>query len=271
MQFIVPPSVSQNIARAKSLLARGEAVRALSALLAAIELLESVQVVGRARSGTEIALHECVDACNHNPVIKKLIQGLARSDKAVIAYKPGEEKKLAGVLTLIRKALTEAEAAKEREAEDALRRQRENLFEEAQKCFRAKEAPKARALLRRLGDEFGSEPGVLASIGRMLMEADFLPDAVPYLEQAIADFPRDSGPYSELANVYLALREFAKAEKLYLAAIREFGAHPRTLTNLGKLYISWNKRDKAFDVLNQAMRLDPDNAETAELFAKVNR
>ena len=271
MQFVVPPSVSQNIARAKSLLGRGEAVRALGALLTAIDLFESAGVVGRARSGTEIALYECVDTCNHNPVIKKLIREIAKSDKAVIAYKPGEEKKLAAVLTLIRKALTEAEAAKAREAEDSHRQRREGLFEEAQKCFQANEAPKARALLRRLGDEFGSEPGILASIGHTLSEAGFLPDAVPYFEQAIADFPRDSGPYSELTNGYLALKEYEKAEKLYLAAIREFGAHPRTLTNLGKLYVTWNKRDKAFEVLNQAIRLDPDNEETQELLAKVNR
>ena len=271
MQFVVPPSVSQNMARAKSLLGRGAIVRALSALLTAIDLFESAQIVGRARSGTEIVLRECVDACNNNTTIKRLIQEIAKSDKAAIAYTPGEEKKLVAVLSLIRKALTEAEAAKEREAEESLQQRRDGLFEEARKNFQAGEAPKARALLRRLGEEFGSERGVLASIGSTLIEAGFLPDAVLYLEQAIVDFPRDSKPYSELANGYLTLKEYEKAEKLYLSAIREFGTHPRTLTNLGSLYLTWNKRDKAFETLKQAARLDPDNEEIQELLAKANR
>ncbi len=271
MQFVVPPSVSQNMARAKSLLGRGESGRARSAWRTAIVLFETAQVVGRARSGTEIALRECVDAYNHNAVIKKLVQEIAKSDKAVIAYTPGEEEKLAGVLTLIRKALTEAEAAKEREAEDSHRQRRETLFEDARRNLEAGEAPKARALLRRLGDEFGSEPGILASIGATLIDAGFLPDAIPYLERAVADFPRDSGPYAELANGYITLKEYEKAELLYRSAIKEFGAHPRTLTHLGKLYIVWNKRDKAFDVLNKAARMDPNNEEIQNLFAMVSR
>ena len=271
MQLTVPPTVAQNMARTKSLLARNEPVRALESLLSAIHTFESAEVMGRARSGVEISLRECVDACNNHKEIRRLIQTLAKSDKAAIAYTPGEEPKLAGVLRLIHKALAESKnAAQQAAAEEALA-QKQAQFDAARQAIRNGETPKGRALLRRLSEEYGAEPGVLASIGTILIEANFLLDAVPYLEQAIADFPRESGAYAALSSCYMSLRELDKAEKLYLAAIREFGAHPRTLTNLGKLYVEWNKRDKAFEVLQQVLRLEPDNEEAAALFAKVDR
>lgn len=271
MQLTVPPSVMQNIARVKSLLTRDEPIRAIDALLTAIQTFESAQVLGRARSGTEVAIQECVDACNGQAQIRKLLRELARSDKAAIVYVSGEEAKLAGVLRLIRKALAEAEAVKEREAQEAHESRKEGIIADASAAFRAGEAPKGRAILRRLGDDFGAEPGVFTTIAAMLTEAGFILDAVPYLEAAIEAFPRTSEPYGKLASSYMELREFGKAEKVYLAAIREFGAHPKTLTNLGKAYIAWNRRDKASVVLRQAARQAPEDKELAELLAKVDR
>ncbi|SBV95597.1 putative Tetratricopeptide repeat family protein [uncultured delta proteobacterium] len=271
MQLTVPPTVAQNFARAKSLLGRNEPVRALEALVSAINTFEAAEVLGRARAGVEFSIQECVDACNNHKDIRGLIRKIARSDTAAIVYVPGEEAKLVAVLGLIRKALTEAENAGQKAAEEEARTRKEAQFAAAHNAIRNGETPKGRALLRRLGEEYGSEPGALAAIGSILVEANFPHDAVPYLEQAIAAFPRESRAYAMLASCYLDLRELEKAEKLYLAAIKEFGAHPKTLTNLGKLYIQWNKKDKAFDVLRQAVRLDPDNAEIAELYAKVDR
>lgn len=271
MQLTVPPTVTQNLARVKSLVARGEPVRAIDALLAAIHTFDSAQVLGRARSGVEIAIHECVDICNNQEQVHALLRELAGSDKAAIVYTPGEEGKLANVLRLIRKALDEAEVARDRAAEEALQARREEAFAAAGAAFRAGEAPKGRALLHRISEEFGTQRGVLEAAADLMIEAGFMPDALPYLEGAIEAFPRDSGPYSKLATGYMALREFEKAEKLYRTAIKEFGAHPKTLLNLGKVYIAWNKKDKAFEVLQQAVRQEPDNEEAKELFAKVDR
>ena len=271
MQLTVPPSVMQNLARVKNLLGRGEVVRALDAFLAAINLFEEAQIVGRARAGVEIGFHECVDLCNRNTQIQKLIKMVAKSETAAIAYAAGQENQLAAVLRILRKGLNEAETAKERAAEEEIEQRREAMFAKAMDYFKEGEAPKGRGMLRKIGDEFGEEPGILYRVGHILVEANFMPDAIPYFEQAVADFPRDSAPYAELAACYLTLREFEKAERLYMTVVKTFGAHPRTLTNLGRLYITWNKRDKAFEVLQKAVRQDPDNKEAAELFAKVDR
>ncbi len=62
MQLTVPPSVTQNFARAKSLLGRNEPVRALEAFISAINAFEAAQIVGRARAGVAFAVNAVLDA-----------------------------------------------------------------------------------------------------------------------------------------------------------------------------------------------------------------
>ena len=271
MQLTVPPSVSQDIARAKKLLERNEAVRALDSLILGLNGFEAAHVLGRARTGVEFSIRECVEACNGDKNIRGVIRHFAKSEKASITYTPGEEGKLVGILGLLRKALVEAGSAAQRAEEEKTRQRRDTQITTAWKAMRNGELPKGRALLRKTGEEFGSELEVLTMIGDILIEFDFLLDAVPYLEQAIANFPRNGKAYGTLASCYITLREYEKAEKLYRAAIKEFGTHPKTMLNLGKLYLQWNKKENALEVLQQVLRREPDNKEAAELFAQLDR
>lgn len=270
-QLTAPPFVTQNIARAKSLIRRDEPVRALDALLAALGAFEPSAIVGKARSVVEITLYECVAELNAHARIQSLIREISGSDKTAIAYKPGSEDTLAAVLRIVRKALVEAEAAAVKAVGEQAERRKQDLLERGKACLAAGEGPRGKAMLRRLSEEFGTEPGILEEIGGLFIEAGYRDDAVEFLEQAVELFPRSGNAYAALADCYWELREYEKGETLYLDAIKEFGAHPRTLVNLGRLYIAWNKRDKAFDVLNKAVRKDPDNKEARELFAKVDR
>lgn len=270
-QLAVPASVAQNIARSKSLVKRNEPARAIEALLCALSAFEPQKIVGKARSVAEIHIHEAVTELNGHPKIKALIQEVAKSSKAAIAYGPGGESQLTTVLNILLKALTEAEMAKAKAEEEALDSRRKALIDKAGEHMAAKEYPRGKAVLRKLGEEFGNEPGMYAYIGSVLSKADLREDAVEFLEMAVEAFPRAPEAYGELVACYLALREFEKAEKAYMAVIKEFGQHPKTLVNLGKLYIAWNKKDKAFEILNKAVRMDPGNEEAAELFAKVDR
>lgn len=270
-QLSVSPVVSQNIARAKSLIKRNEPERALEAILSALTLFEADKVVGKARSVVEINLHECVLELNANGKVKKLIQEISHSASASIPYKPGEENRLAGVLTIIHKALVESQAKSAHDAEEEERIRKEALFTKAGEFISEGDLPRGRATLRKIAEEYGAEPGILARVGTLLAEANFPDDAIEYLAQAVEAFPNAPEPYSHLVNCYLALKEYAKAETTYMNVIKTFGKHPRTLINLGKLYIAWNKRDKAFEVLNQAVKLAPADKEAAELFAKVDR
>lgn len=270
-QLAVPPSVTQNIARARSLIKRNEIVRAIDAFSGALEGFLQAKIIGKTRHVVTAAIGECVTELNAHPAVKSFLRGIAHSSGVSITYAPGEEARLLTVLGIMGKALAEEDCAREQAAADAFRNRKEALFVRAAEFFKAGEGPRAKASLRNAGDEFGSEPGVLAMIGKMLVEADFAFDAMEFFEKAIKAFPRDPTPYGPLAACYMTFREYEKAEKLYLDAAKAFGAHPKTMLNLGKLYIAWNKRDKAYAVLNQVVRKHPDDEEAKELFAKVDR
>ena len=270
-QLQAPPSVSQNIARAKSYVKRDELVRALDCLLSAMEQYHPASIAGKARYVVEVNIQECIADLNSHAKIRELLHSIAKSDKVSIVYQPGKEAGLAPVLQILRKALAESEAEKRRAEEASFAGRKETLFAKAKGHIAEGETPRGKAVLRQLGDEFGQEPGVLADIGKILIGADLKWDAMEFLEQAVELFPKASGAYGDLAACYMEMREYEKGETLYLKAISVFGEHPRTLVNLGKLYIAWNKRDKAFDILNKAVRRDPNNEEAKALFAKVDR
>lgn len=267
----VPQNVTQNIARAKNLIHRDDAARAMQALSAALEAFAPASIVGRARVVAEVGIHECVTEFNANAVIRQLLRDVTGSDKMTIRYAPGEEAKLATVLHLLHQAITEAARKEGEAAEIALQKEKDMRFAKAEAAITGGKLPTGRAILRKLAEEYGTEFPVLSRIWKMLLEAELREDAVEYLEQALEAFPREPSVYSDLVACYMALRDYGKAETLYRTVIREFGRHPRTLVNLGKLYILWHKRDKAYTVLNDALKLDPDNEEAKELFTKVDR
>lgn len=270
-QLTVPPSVTQNIARAKNFIKRNEVVRAIDALAGALDGFMQAKIIGKARYVVEVTILECVMELNAHQTVRTFIQTIAHSPSAAISYTPGEEEKLLTVLGIISKALVEKAAAKEQAAEDAVQNRKDTLFAKASELLKVGETPRAKAVLRHLGEEFGSEPGILVTIGTMLVESGFEFDAMEFFLTAIEAFPREPAPYSQLAACYMQFKEYEKGEKLYLNAIKEFGPHPKTMVNLGKLYIAWHKRDKAYDILNRVVRKHPDDAEAKELFAKVDR
>jgi tetratricopeptide (TPR) repeat protein len=268
-QFTAPASVSQNIARAKSQVKRDEPLRALDALITALELFEPEKIIGKARYEVEVNILECVTDLGRVPKVRDFLTRVTRSDKVGIAYAPGGEKKLLSALTVLRKGLQEADAEKIRQAGEKIEHRKTMLLEKAKASLAGGETPRGKAVLRQLGDEFGHEPGVLALIGSMLLEAKLQYEAVEFLEQALELFPKESKVYADLVNSYTELKEYEKAEAVYLKAIKQFGQHPKTLLNLARLYLLWNKKDQAFEAAGRAAKLDPGNQEARELMEKT--
>ncbi len=267
--FSIPPGVGLNIARAKSLLRRDETVRALEALLAGLEHYEPSKLPGKLRFEVEVLIHECVLDLNRQPKIRTLLTTLAKSGKASIVYAPKEEGKLKAVLDIILKALNESEVVKVRDNVEAKIARKATLEQKGLAALRSGDSPKGKAALRVLADEFGEEPGVLRQVGEWLLEFKLYFEAAEFLELAIERFPKDSKSYASAVSCYNTLREFEKGEAIYLKAIKQFGKHTRTLTNLAELYMAWNKKDKAFDAAREALSLDAANDTAREIVEKL--
>ena len=264
-QLTAPPSVSQNIARAKNLVKRNELQRALDCLITALENFIAGNLIGKARYEVEVHTQQCIADINLNPKVRKLLTELTRSAKSNIPYKPGEEAALLAVLGVLRKALENIEQTEKQGTQDALKQRKAELLEKGQGLLAAGEGVKAKVELRKLAEEFGKEPGILLQIANMLAAAKLPADAAEFLELAVEAFPKDGQLYGTLVDCYMGMKEYEKTEAVYKKALKQFGPHPRTLVNLAKVYKLLNKRQKAAEMAHRALSLEPGNAEAKEI------
>jgi hypothetical protein len=105
MQLTAPPSVSQNVARAKSLIPRQELIRALDCQLTALDNFDPCSLIAKARFEVEANIRQCIAALNMNPQICDLLSEFTHGSKSSIPYASGEEAALRTVLSVLRKAL----------------------------------------------------------------------------------------------------------------------------------------------------------------------
>lgn len=271
-QFNVPPSVPQHIARAKAALKRGEGLKAVRSLMSALELFEPKKIIGKAKYETEIFILEVVEDLNRNAKVQEfLVKANESGGPATIPYAPGQEDQLYTALNILAKVLQEGEEAEELVLVENRDERRDQLWAKGTALLDKGSFGAGRAVLRRLSEEFGSEPGVNAKIGEALVKAKLAPEATEFLEAAIKQQPGDHKSYGYLVRSYTELREFEQAEKVYVAALKRFGQHYKTLINFANLYKMWNKRDQAYDIARMALREAPGNKEAQAILDWADR
>ena len=271
-QFNVPPSVPQHIARAKASLKRGEGLKAVNSLMSALELFEPKKVIGKAKYETEIFIMEVVEDLNRNAKVQEfLIKASESGGPASIPYAPGQENQLYTALNILSKVLQEGEEADEMVLAENHDERRDQLWSKGTALLDKKSFGAGKAVLRRLAEEFGAEPGVNARIGEALVKAKLAAEATEFLETAIRQQPNDHKSYGYLVRSYTELREFEQAEKIYIAALKRFGQHHKTLINFANLYKMWNKREKAYDIARMALRESPGNKEAQAILDWADR
>ena len=263
-----PQSVAHNLARAKSLLKRDETIRALEAMIAGLDMYEPKKMMGKARFEIEVLVQECVAELNRQPSVRKLFEVMTRSQRASVPYTPKQEEKLKAMLAILHKALNESIAAKERSAAEVKTKRQELLQQKGLEYLKAGDMPRGKAALKVLADEYGDEPGVITQVAAWLLEHKLYMDAADMLERALEHFPKDSKAYALATQCYKITRDYDKLESVYLRAIKQFGRHPRTLLNLAKLYVEWNKKEQAFTAAQEAYKKDNSLTEAKELMDK---
>ncbi|MDL2315564.1 tetratricopeptide repeat protein [Desulfovibrio sp. OttesenSCG-928-A18] len=265
--FSMPP-VGQKFARAKAQLKRDDTIRALESILTALDEYEPGRLPRQVCFEIEVLIAECVQDLNRQPAVRNIFQSLAKSKNAALPYTPGEEKKLHGTLILLHKALSQNVKVKEEDAAEKKLKRKCALEQSGLEHLRSGDKPRGRASFRLLAEEYGDEPGLLAQLGEWFMQFALFFEAAEMLEQAMERFPKESKAYGLAAKCYTELREFEKAESVYLRAVKQFGSHPRTLLNMAKLYMQWNKKEEAFRAAQEAWNKDNSLSEAREIADK---
>jgi Flp pilus assembly protein TadD len=266
----MPTAVSHNLNRARSLLKRDDTVRALESMIAGIDAFHPNTMPGKLRFEVEVLISECVQELNRQPMVRALLEKLSHSPNASVPYQPGKEVKLRSLLQLVFKALKESIADRERNAEEERVKRKELLLQKGAELLKAGDMPRGKAALRVAAEEFGKEKGIFVQVADLLLAHNLHFEAGEMLERAIEEFPKDAAAYGKATQCWTTLREFEKAEAVYLAAVKNFGKHPRTLLNMAKLYLLWNKKEKAFSVALEAYNKDKSLVEAKEIVDKFS-
>ena len=205
--------VREDIARAKSALSKGNAVKAIEHLVSAVREFKGAQIFGREKFEAEVHIQEFLKDLNRHPEIKSHFSAKNIHVTPYVDYKRGAEAEL---LAFAEKTLGEMKGASEEAEQTKQTKQehrKEELLEKAQSCLDAKEFPRGKSILRRLVEEYGREEGFKTDVGQRLLKAGLFFEAGEVLEEAVADNPRDSHA--------LAFRRFRRPHRHRLRLYRK--------------------------------------------------
>ncbi|MBD5552839.1 MAG: tetratricopeptide repeat protein [Desulfovibrio sp.] len=271
MLKVAPKDLRENIARANGYLRRNEVARALNTMGQALRQFAGVQLMRAARAELDIQISEFLGSLMHHQAMQPLLDPGATGRPKQIKYQQGKEGALATVLEGLARIMTsEAEAEIRREAEERAERKK-MLIETGTRLLAEGQLAKGRAFLKRVAEEFSQDPGIRVQLAKIFLSAGRHMEAAEMFEESIEHEPREAQAYSGAVNTWLELREYERAEKVFMAILRTFGGHPNTFGKMAKMYWDWHKRDKAEELAGRALQGNSSQAEALEVMEALKQ
>jgi tetratricopeptide (TPR) repeat protein len=246
----------ENIARATRDLLKGDLSRALEFSAQAAKLMAQGSIFGREKFEVEVHMQEFLKEFNNHPEVKAHFTAKGVHVTPYVRYDRGGESKLLTALGTLFVEIKKKAAASQENKAAAKDEEIKSTMEQAQKWLDAKEFPKAKSKMRLLVEKYPAEPGLKTDVGGRLLKAGLYFEAGEFLEEAIAQNPKDSKALAFAVQAYKNAREFPKVEELYKFALKQYGSHPKTLLHMAEMYLEWHKWDEAFNYAKQAFEGD---------------
>ncbi|GFM33645.1 tetratricopeptide repeat protein [Desulfovibrio subterraneus] len=269
MKFTVPKITRENLSRARSYLRRSEIIRSLESICAGIGEILNSKLMGQARYEVEVLVYEYINELNKHPEIIKFFQKRKIYATPFIRYQRGEERELLDRLESVLHGMKEEQHVKQAARVEKKISKKEELLQKGKTLMQAKDYPRGKGVLRRVVEGWGHEEGLITEIAMLFLEHQLYLEAVVLFENVIEQFPSDSKAYGGAVRCYKELHEFERCEQVYLKALKQFGAHPKTLFNMAELYKRWRKLDQAYDYAKRAVTADPYMAEAKVLMEEI--
>ena len=121
-------------------------------------------------------------------------------------------------------------------------------FDKAQECL-------MRALALQPDD-----PEVSYSLGMLFAQQNQMQPAAQYLQRAIDLRPGYAEASNNLGIVYVRLQDYAKAEEQFKSCVAAAPGFDQAYLNLARLYAMRSEKEKAREVLQELLRVQPENA-----------
>lgn len=271
MLNVAPKDLRENIARANGYLRRNEVARALNTMGTALRQFAGIHLMRGPRAELDIQISDFLLALMHHQTMQPLLDPHNTGKPKPIRYQQGKEAALATVLEGLAKIMTsEAEAQIKRATEERLERKK-TLIETGTKLLREGQLAKGRAFLKRVAEEFSEDAGIRVQLAKIFIATGRQVEAGEMFEESMEFEPREVAGYTGAVNIWLELREYERAEKVFQAILRTFGGHPNTYGKMAKMYWDWHKRDKAEELAIRALQGDKSQAEALQIMENLKR
>jgi len=198
-------------------------------------------------------------------------QTVRRTAALELNYKAGQERELLEKLHMMLEVFQDH---MHQEAADIIRmvkEKRERELARAQALLDAARIEEARVAFASISSEAHDDAEVRADIGERFLRAKYYKDAADYLGEAIAMMPEAVHLYNSLAMAQRKVGMYAEAEQCYLKAAQYGARDSHLLFNMGRLYLDWEKWDKAVKAAQGALMLDEHFEEARKLKAYAEK
>lgn len=254
----------ENMQRAKAYLQKGEYIKSLEAACEGVQLTMDKRVFGQDKITVQTLVSQYLLELSRKDEIKEFYYARrVFSAEHLTKYRPGKEKKCLENLLEIRDGMGLDQEVKAEQEEMAREESIKDTLAEGMSLLKEGNAPKGKVILRKLAESQAAEPKVTNMIAKAFYRHGLLVECVDICELAIKANPGNPKSYSIAINALLKARDFTRAEKMFLAAAKRFGVHPKTQLRMAGMYMEWRKWSEAYDKAKDAVTGDPSLKEEA--------
>ncbi len=125
-----------------------------------------------------------------------------------------------------------------------------------------------RSLMRALALQ-PDDPEVNYSLGMLFAQQNEMGPASDYLQRAVELRPNYAEALNNLGIVFVRQQDLARAEEEFKSGIRAAPSFDQSYLNLARLYLMRSENEKARGILEQLLRLQPDNAGAKQAMEKL--
>lgn len=147
---------------------------------------------------------------------------------------------------------------------------KESALAKGQEHLSNKEYSRAQSVFGAISGEFPNDGDLRCSIGEKYLAEGLYEGAAACFAEAVAINPEALGIYNRLAIALRKLERFDAAENCYMKALLLAPEDPNLLFNIGRMYLDWQKWDKAAEFGDRAFEIAPrfDEARKLAAFAR---
>lgn len=197
---------------------------------------------------------------------QKLIQSVALQ----INYTPGKEKELHDNLSTILGEIQESVMEEAQQQLQMLQQKKEIGLKQGKEELDKENYKGAEKHFQKLVQDFPDDSELKVEISEYYMEKGMYTESLNYLRAAHKNDPDSVQIFNKLGISLRKSGNYQMAEKAFFEAIKRAQEDEYLYFNLGRVYIDWNKWNKASKVSQKALEFNPDFAE-AEKMMKFSR